>query len=155
MEHASVDDRRTVDAPRRLDLSDPLGTTDLAINYYNLDPGQGFSGVFHTHLEQEEAFYILSGTATFEYADEPLADRDTVEVGPDEAIRFAPGEYQSGWNRGEEQVTGVAFGAPLDTEDPVRVPGPCPECDEPALKLLFGDREVGTRCPGCGVESDL
>jgi len=155
MEHVSVDDEATVESPRRLDLSEPLGATDFAINHYDLDPGEGFSGVFHTHLDQEEAFYVISGTATFEYAEEPLAEPETVEVGPDEAIRFAPGEYQSGTNEGDEPVEALAFGAPLNSEKPVRVRGPCPDCGEEALTLLFGEGEVGTVCPGCGAESDV
>jgi mannose-6-phosphate isomerase-like protein (cupin superfamily) len=152
MERVSVDDEAT---PRRISLTEPLGTTDVAINQYHLDRGEGFSGVFHTHLDQEEAFYVISGTATFEYAQEPLAEPETVEVGPGEAIRFAPGEYQSGTNENDEPVEALAFGAPADSEKPVRVPGPCPDCGEEALTLLFGGDDVGTACPGCGDESDL
>lgn len=155
MEHVSIDDEATAESPRRIDLSEPLGTTDFAINRYSLDPGEGFSGVFHTHLKQEEAFYVVSGTATFEYADEPLAEPETVKVGPDEAIRFAPGEYQSGRNEGDESVEALAFGAPSDSERPVRVRGPCPDCGEAALRLLFGEEGSGTVCPGCGAESDI
>ena len=151
MEHASVNDSDTDGPAGSLGLSEPLGTTDFAINHYSLDPGEGFSGGLHTHLDQEEAFYVISGTATFEYADEPLGETDTVEVGPDEAVRFAPGEYQTGSNEGDEPVKALAFGAPNESTD-VRVPGPCPECENESLQLTFEDGEMGTVCPECGSE---
>lgn len=151
MEHASVDDVDSRGPAGSLGLSDPLGTTDFAINHYQLDPGEDFSSGLHTHLDQEEVFYVISGTATFEYTDDPLGETETVEVGPDEAVRFAPGEYQTGQNEGDEPVEALAFGAPKGSED-VRVPGPCPECGEEALELTFEGGEMGTRCPECGAE---
>lgn len=151
MEHASVDDLDAQGPAGSLGLSEPLGTTDFAINHYSLDPSEEFSGGLHTHLDQEEAFYVISGTATFEYANEPLGETETVEVGPDEAIRFAPGEYQTGQNEGDEPVEALAFGAPEGSKD-VRVPGPCPDCGEEALQLTFEDGEMGTVCPECGAE---
>ena len=45
----------------RRGLSDPLGTTDLALNRYRLDPGERFSGGMHAHMDQEEVFVILEG----------------------------------------------------------------------------------------------
>lgn len=151
MKHASVNDSDTDGPAGSLGLSEPLGTTDFAINHYSLDPGEGFSGGLHTHLDQEEAFYVISGTATFEYADEPLGETETVEVGPDEAVRFAPGEYQTGSNDGDEPVEALAFGAPNGSTD-VRVPGPCPECENESLQLTFEGGEMGTVCPECGSE---
>lgn len=47
-------------------LGDPLGTTDIAINYFELAPGDRFGFDLHRHLDQEEVFYIQQGTATFE-----------------------------------------------------------------------------------------
>ena len=35
-------------------LTGPLGTTDLAVNYYELDPGDSFSFAYHSHEIQEE-----------------------------------------------------------------------------------------------------
>jgi len=150
MNHASVEGVDSQGPAGSLGLSDPLGTTDFAINHYSLDPGEEFSGGLHTHLDQEEVFYVVSGTATFEYAGEPLGETETVEVGPDEAVRFAPGEYQTGQNEGDEPVEALAFGAPKESED-VRVPGPCSECGEEALQLTFEDGEMGTACPECGA----
>lgn len=50
-------------------LTGPLGVTDLAINYYELKPGDSFAFASHDHETQEEVFYIQSGTATFETED--------------------------------------------------------------------------------------
>lgn len=150
MNHASVDGLDSQGPDGRLGLSGPLGTTDLAINHYSLDPGEEFSGGLHTHLDQEEAFYVISGTATFEYADEPLGETETVAVGPDETVRFAPGEYQTGSNEGDEPVAALAFGAPKGSEN-VRVPGPCPNCENESLRLTFEAGEMGTVCPECGA----
>lgn len=47
-------------------LTKPLGTTDLAINYYELEPGDSFAFAYHNHEVQEEVFYVHDGTATFE-----------------------------------------------------------------------------------------
>jgi len=84
----------------RRGLTDELDASDLAINYYRLEPGQSFSGGMHTHMDQEEVFYVVEGTATFE------TPEDEVDVGPDEAIRFAPGDYQTGRNETDGDVVG-------------------------------------------------
>jgi len=79
-------------------LTDALGTTDVAINYYELEPGDSFAFAYHRHEVQEEVFYVQSGTATFETEDGAV----TVDAG--ELIRFVPGEFQRGWNRGDERT---------------------------------------------------
>lgn len=153
MEHVTVDDVDTQGELNRRGLSEPLGTSDFAINHYHLEPGEGFSGGRHTHLDQEEAFYVISGTATFEVTQEPTGEPETVEVGAGEAVRFAPGEYQTGSNEGDEDVEALALGAPADSTD-LRVPGPCPECGHESLALTFAGGEMGTECPECGTELD-
>ncbi|WP_435365607.1 cupin domain-containing protein [Haloarchaeobius sp. DYHT-AS-18] len=153
MEHVDIDDIESQflgdsDLDRR-GLSDPLGTSDLAINYYSLEPGESFSGGMHTHLDQEEVFYVIEGTATFETPDE------SVEVGPHEAIRFARGEYQQGTNESDETVVGLALGAPKGSED-VRVPMACRECGESdSLQFIMGEDGEQLRCPECGMTKDL
>jgi len=151
MEHVSVDDADAHEELDRRGLTEPLGTSDLAINHYQLAPGEGFSSGLHTHLDQEEVFYVISGTATFDVADEPLDDPERVEVGAGEAIRFAPGEYQTGTNEGDGDVEALALGGPKESTD-VRVPGPCPSCENDALALTFEGGEMGTECPECGAE---
>ncbi|WP_327052003.1 cupin domain-containing protein [Halomicrococcus gelatinilyticus] len=134
----------------RRGLSDALGTTDFAINYYALDPGEAFAGGLHTHLDQEEVFYVVEGTATFETKDEATAETETVEVGPDEAVRFARGEFQQGRNESDERVVALALGAPEQSTD-VRIPQPCRECDSDVLAVVMTDQGMSLECPDCGA----
>lgn len=157
MDHAAIDEVATQgsggNTSRRV-LSKALGTTDVAINHYRLAPGERFSGGLHAHLDQEETFYVVAGTATFDVRGEPLGETRTVEVGPGEAVRFAPGEYQTGYNAGEEPVEALGFGAPKGSKE-VRVPGPCGDCGAVALKLDFGTGQNSMICLACGGETDV
>ncbi|WP_254768031.1 cupin domain-containing protein [Salinilacihabitans rarus] len=155
MEKVSIDDVEAVPNPMnvheiRRPVSKALGTTDFAMNYFELDPGESFSGGLHTHHDQEEVFYVETGTATFDTADEEAAA--TVEAG--EAIRFAPGEYQTGYNdeAADERVVAFAFGAPGARHDWDEIESLvfCRECgdevghgleltDEGAFRLTCGD----------------
>ncbi|MFC7176323.1 cupin domain-containing protein [Halosegnis marinus] len=128
-------------------LAGPLGTSDVAINHYTLAPGERFSGGLHTHLDQEEVFYVLSGEATFERPD------DEVTVGAGEAVRFAPGDFQSGYNGGDEPVVALALGAPKASED-VRVKQDCPECDSDEMRFVPAEDGFTLVCPECGTELD-
>jgi uncharacterized cupin superfamily protein len=155
MQHIDTDDVEPTamgdgDLDRR-GLSEPLGTSDVAINYYALDPGEAFSGGLHAHLDQEEVFYVLEGTATFETKPEATADAETVEVSAGEAVRFAPGEYQQGRNESDAQVVALALGAPRDSTEG-RIPQPCAACDSDVLALARGDEGMVLRCPDCGEE---
>jgi len=159
MQRASIHDiEPTVPFGEGIDrrgLAEPLGTTDLALNRYALEPGQVFSGGLHAHLDQEEVFYIVSGTATFEMQPEPTAGTETVEIGAGEAIRFAPGEFQQGRNEGDEPVVALALGAPKGTTEG-RVPQPCPECGESdVLAVVMSDEGMRLECPECGVEVEM
>jgi uncharacterized cupin superfamily protein len=87
-------------------LSTPLDTNDLAINYFELAPGESFGYSYHRHHDQEEVFYVQTGTATFETE---IGDVD-VEAG--EVIRFAPSEFQLGTNQTDDRVEALALGAP-------------------------------------------
>ncbi|WP_435155709.1 cupin domain-containing protein [Haladaptatus sp. DFWS20] len=100
-----------------------LGTSDMAINYYELAPGDNFSPGLHTHFDQEEVFYIQSGTATFE------TKEDDVVVEASEIVRFAPGDYQRGRNDGDERVVALVLGAPQESESGELLRD-CPECGE-------------------------
>ena len=131
----------------RRGLSDPLETTDLALNRYRLDPGERFSGGMHAHMDQEEVFVIVKGEATFETMD------GEVTVGEAEVIRFAPGEFQSGKNDSDEEVVAFAMGAPRDSED-VRLPQNCPECGHDNVRAIPGDDGFDLQCPDCGAELD-
>jgi uncharacterized cupin superfamily protein len=131
----------------RRGLSDPLETTDLALNRYRLDPGERFSGGMHAHMDQEEVFVIVEGEATFETMD------GEVTVGEAEVIRFAPGEFQSGKNDSDGEVVAFAMGAPRDSED-VRLPQNCPECGHDNVRAIPGDDGFDLQCPDCGAELD-
>lgn len=76
--------------------------------YNELAPGDAFSGALHTHYDQEEVFYIIEGTATFEVGKR----REKVDVGAGELIRFAPGDFQRGYNDSDDRVVGIILSAP-------------------------------------------
>jgi uncharacterized cupin superfamily protein len=135
----------SADPDGRQSLSDALGTTDVAINRYRLAPGEGLPSGLHTHLDQEEAFVVIEGTLTFETLAEPVV----VDAG--EAVRFAPGEYQTGANDGDSPAVVLAIGAPRESEA-VRVPLSCPDCDHRGLSPEWHDGEVLLACPDCGSE---
>jgi mannose-6-phosphate isomerase-like protein (cupin superfamily) len=135
-------------------LAEPLNTSELAMNYYALDPGQAFSPGVHTHLDQEEVFYILEGTATFETKAEATAASECIEVSAGEAIRFAPGEFQQGRNESDAPVVALALGAPRGPTEG-RIPQPCPECEESdVLAVVMDDEGMRFQCPECGTELD-
>jgi len=113
MEKVTVDDVENRPNPLgvhgvRLPVSQALDTEDVALVVYELEPGEQFSGGLHTHHDQEEIFYVLSGTATFEVGTE----REEVTVDGGEVIRFPPGEFQSGHNHSDEPVRALVVGAP-------------------------------------------
>lgn len=133
----------------RRGLTDLLNASDLAINYYRLEPGQSFSGGMHTHMDQEEVFYVVDGTATFDTPD------GSYEVGPDEAIRFAPGDFQTGRNATDDDVVALALGAPQESSE-IHVPMPCEKCGE-SQTLQFHLTADGRHleCPECGTTIDV
>jgi len=148
MEKISIQDVEPGAFGRDIDrrgLSEPLETGDVAINRYRLDPGERFSGGMHAHMDQEEVFIIVEGEATFETMD------GEVTVGENEAIRFAPGEFQSGKNDSDGDVVAFALGAPRDSED-VRIPQDCPECGHDNLRAIPGEDGFDLQCPECGTE---
>ena len=132
------------DSARR-GLSEPLETTDIALNHYRLAPGEGFPGGLHAHMDQEEVFVVLNGEATFETLD------GEVTVGEREAIRFSPGEFQSGKNNADRELVVVAIGGPRDTED-IRIPVACPDCEHDTLRFQTRDDELTFVCPDCDAE---
>jgi uncharacterized cupin superfamily protein len=132
-------------------LTGPLGLTDLAMNHYELEPGDSFAFAYHSHAVQEEVFYVIEGTATFETEEGP------VEVGSGEAVRFDRGEFQRGWNRGEGRVVALALGAPLDYGEQSKLRD-CPSCEESTDNRLErveegGERIVVAYCEDCGTET--
>jgi uncharacterized cupin superfamily protein len=130
-------------------LGRALGLEGAALNYYELAPGDSFAFGYHRHDGQEEVFYVVSGTATFE------TEEGEVTVDAGEAVRFAPGEYQRGWNRGDERVVALAFGAPRESGE-TEVLVACPDCGErtPGDVRRAGDGDaLVTVCERCGAET--
>lgn len=134
-------------------VSDDLGTEHLAIVYYELEPGEQFSGGLHTHYDQEEVFYILEGTATFEYS----RDRVEVAVEAGEVIRFRPGEFQCGHNRTDRRVVALALAAPVPSGAPEKIEwfGECDVCGEETMhsnRPHEPDEQRVSYCLECGNE---
>lgn len=132
----------------RKHATDPLNLSDMALNYYELEPGDSISGGLHTHMNQEEAFYVLEGTATFHTID------DTIEVGEDEIIRFGPGEYQEAKNESEDRVRAIAFGAPQEMGE-TRSALSCRECGAEYHTVEPSKDHVTLICPDCGNQFDV
>lgn len=132
-------------------LTEPLGLTDLAINYYELEPGDSFAFAYHNHEIQEEVFYVQTGTATFD------TESGAIEVDAGELIRFDRGEFQRGWNRGPERVIALALGAPLAYGRQIKLRY-CEHCGEETECRLEGETEDGravtvSYCQSCGTET--
>lgn len=110
-------------ADEKRPVSDAIGATNLAMNFYELAPGDQFGVGYHHHPTQEEVFFVLEGTVTFE------TESGTVTAGPESFVRFAPGEWQLGRNEGPERVRALAIGAPAESPE-TEVLRACPACGE-------------------------
>lgn len=141
----AVDPAVPAEGVERRALSEPLGTSGVSVNRYTVSPGEALPAGLHAHADQEEVFVVLAGTATFETLD------GEVTVGTDEAIRFAPGEFQSGHNGGDGPLVVLALGAPRGSDD-VRLPVACPACGGEEVRLETGGGEPAFVCPACGAE---
>ncbi|EMA53495.1 hypothetical protein C450_09292 [Halococcus salifodinae DSM 8989] len=157
MEKVAIDEVDVVNNPLgvhsvRKPVSGALGTEEFAMNYFELEPGESFSGGLHTHHDQEEVFYVQEGETTFEVGRE----REEVSVAAGEFIRFAPGEFQMGTNESDEQVVGFALGAPKARHDFEEMESlvACRECgEETAHELdLIEEGAFHLTCTECGTE---
>jgi uncharacterized cupin superfamily protein len=134
-------------AAEKRPLGKALGTTDLAVNYYELEPGDSFAFGYHSHGNQEEVFYVQSGVVTFE------TEEGAVDVSAGEAIRFAPGEFQRGVNESDDDVVALALGAPRESGE-LEMLRECPDCGEMTENTIemADDREaLVTLCEDCGA----
>jgi quercetin dioxygenase-like cupin family protein len=155
MRKVAIDEVETQNNPLgvhsvRKPVSAALGTTDFAMNYFELEPGESFSGGVHTHHDQEEVFYVEEGTATFLVGQE----REEVTVAAGELIRFEPGEFQTGVNHAEEPVVGWALGAPKSRHDWDELESlvNCRECGEelPHATRISEEGRFEFTCTQCG-----
>lgn len=141
----------------RNSITGAVGAEEVAVTRYQLAPGEAFSAGLHTHRDQEEMFYIVSGTATFEVG----AEREEVSVEAGEVIHFARGEFQTGDNRSDEEVVGLAISAPGRRHDwaELDVLYDCEECGEETLWTCGEDGpgdwenreiDIDITCQSCG-----
>jgi quercetin dioxygenase-like cupin family protein len=86
---------------------------------------------------------------------EPSADADRIDVGPGEAVRFAPGEYQCGSNESGDRVVALALGAPRDAgeTDIRRECSPCGEYTSQEIEMTDDRDALVTRCVECEAET--
>lgn len=147
MEKVRVDDLDSWMGPAAVKrpVGRALGLERAAVNYYELAPGESFAFGYHRHADQEEVFYVLDGEATFETEDGEV----TVSAG--ELVRFEPGEWQRGWNRGDERVRALALGAP-DESGETTILRECEDCDdrtEQDIESTEAGDELVTVCVDC------
>jgi uncharacterized cupin superfamily protein len=151
MQRVDIDelDSRKGPASVRRPVSRGLGAENVAVNYFELDPTETFGYGYHRHPEQEEVFYIIDGTATFETED------GEVRVESGGAIKFEPGEWQLGRNDGSERLRALAMGAPAETNQ-TELQRHCEACGErqPTWVERASDEDaVLTICETCGAET--
>lgn len=147
--HIADVDRWMGPAAEKKPVSRALGAKHVALNYYELDPGESMGFGYHRHEDQEEVFYVQDGTVTFETEEGDVA----VERGA--VARFAPGEWQRGTNRGTVRATVLAIGAPRDGGE-TTILRECPECDERSpqeIERATDAEALVTRCTECGTET--
>lgn len=92
----------------RRPIGEAAGLETMAANRYDADPGEQLPLAYHYHDDQEELFYVLSGTLSVETPDgEYTIDEDEVfVVEPDSPHRAYNAEGA------EEAVSVLAVGAP-------------------------------------------
>lgn len=151
MEHVDIEELDDWMGPATVKrpLGKALGTEDMALNYYELAPGDSFAFGYHAHGNQEEVFYVLEGTVTFETED------GEIEVGAGEAIYFAAGEFQRGTNDGDDHVRALAVGAPADSGE-LTLLRECEECGERTehdIRPTEDKSALVTICAECGTET--
>lgn len=158
MERVAIDELEpatTEGGAERRSLTAALGAEDLSVNWYELDPGDRQARSVHAHTDQEELFVVVDGTVTFERKD------DDVVVAAGEAVRFGPGEFQSGHNAGDEPATVLGLGAPRNGGDLLiaRVAGVgdvgCPDCPRDDMRLRPMSADADVDCPDCGAVTDI
>lgn len=150
MKHIAIEDVEPADSNSPADsvryLTSALDTENVAINHFELGPGDSIGYAYHRHLDQEEVFFVEGGVVTFQ------TEQENVEVGPGEIVRFAPGEFQLGRNRGEERARVLAIGAPRETSE-LEYLLECPICEERTIHdpELSDDRSAFLAyCRECG-----
>lgn len=105
-------------------MAEPLGTEQVAFTYRRMPKHTGGKGSYgHRHKQQEEVYFVISGTLEFKLEDE------LIEVGPGCAVRVAPEVVRSVWNARDEDAELVicSIRLPAGTQDHELIEGFWPE----------------------------
>lgn len=159
MERVTIEDIEREPHPmgvnrERRNVTDALDADHMTAVHYELEPGESFSGGLHTHHDQEEVFYVMEGTATFEHG----TDGEETEVEAGEVIRFEPGEFQCGRNKSDDIVVGLALAAPGSQHNWTDLESfaPCGECGEVTSHgVREPDEAFVIYCNKCGNEMQI
>src|SRR5438445_11590434 len=82
-----------------LSYTDASGAEEVAFTFRRMPPGTGGKGSYgHRHKDQEELYFVVSGTLKFKLGDE------VVEVGPHTAIRVSSEVFRSVHNDGPDDA---------------------------------------------------
>jgi quercetin dioxygenase-like cupin family protein len=136
MDTARIDDIETVpifsgDNSVRHPVSPVIEGMEFGMVQFELAPGEATGGAPHTHLDQEELFYVLDGEISFSVRAEPTDDPEVITVRAGEVIHFTPDDvYQQGVNQSDEPVVVLGVGVPGARHDwsQVRTAIACPDC---------------------------
>ena len=151
MEKVAIDelDNRMGPADVKRPVGRALGTEHMGLRLYELEPGESTAFGYHAHGNQEEVFYVLDGTLTFE------TEGGDVEVGAGEAVRFGPGEFQQSRNAGDGRTRVLGMGAPADAGE-LTLLRECEDCGERTdqeIDPVDDGAALVTRCIDCGAET--
>jgi uncharacterized cupin superfamily protein len=89
-------------------ISDAAGLENVAVNRYEVEPGEEIPLAYHYHDDQEKVFYVLSGALSVQ------TPGRTYEVAADEAFMVEPDSPQRAHvpEDADEQAVALGIGAP-------------------------------------------
>ena len=108
-------------------LSEAAAMSNVAVNVFRAEPGEQIPLAYHYHEQQEEAFYVLSGTMFVETPDE------TYRVESGSLFTASPKSPHRAYNPqdADDDVEVLAIGAPaIDGDANEYQPGTAPSSDE-------------------------
>lgn len=127
-----------------------LGAEHTVVVYYELEPGDSFGlGGYGRREAREEFYYIQEGTVTFE------TENGDIEVEAGEVVRFAPGDWKGGTNKGTKPVVALVIASPRDATEHTLL-RKCPECGERTpqdFEMTEARDLLTTYCEKCGTET--
>jgi quercetin dioxygenase-like cupin family protein len=103
MEHASVDDRETVEVVQDASLTQLVVGEETSAQAFEAEPGATVPEHSHPH---EQIGMVFEGTLTF------LVDGDEIEIGPGGSFVIPGGEPHAMENRGDTKVFGIDVFSP-------------------------------------------